>query len=38
MPQNIHEAPDRKDNDDPIDRIDEKLESIIPKDRKKLMK
>ena len=24
----------RKDNDDPIDRIDEKLESIIPKDRK----
>ena len=35
MPQNIHEAPDRKDNDDPIDRIDEKLESIIPKNRKK---
>ena len=35
MPQNIYEAPERISSSDPIDRIDEILESIIPKDRKK---
>ena len=35
MPQNIHEAPERILSSDPIDRIDEILESIVPKDRKK---
>ena len=35
MPQNIFELPPRLDTTDPIDRKEEKLISIIPKDKKR---
>ena len=35
MPQSIYELTERKDSEDPIDRKDEELLSIIPKDRQK---
>ena len=34
MPSNVWEVPPRKENDDPEDRKEEKLISLIPKDRK----